>query len=55
VKKVSFIIPCHNEGGNILFMYEAVRKIINDIKKYNYEFIFVDNASTDNTLQILKI
>ncbi|MDR1433891.1 glycosyltransferase family 2 protein [Candidatus Endomicrobiellum devescovinae] len=54
MKKLSFIIPCYNEEKNILLMYDAVRKVINDIKKYNYEFIFVDNASTDNTLQILK-
>ncbi|MDR0617208.1 MAG: glycosyltransferase family 2 protein [Endomicrobium sp.] len=54
MKKVSFIIPCYNEEKNILLIYNAVKKIINDIKKYNYEFIFVDNASTDNTFQILK-
>jgi glycosyltransferase involved in cell wall biosynthesis len=54
MKKVSFVIPCYNEEKNILLIYNAVRKIINKIKKYNYEFIFVDNASTDNTLQILR-
>jgi glycosyltransferase involved in cell wall biosynthesis len=54
MKKVSLVIPCYNEEKNILLMYEAIRKVMNDIGKYNYEFIFVDNASTDNTLQILK-
>jgi glycosyltransferase involved in cell wall biosynthesis len=54
MKKISLVIPCYNEEQNILLMYDAVKKVVNDIKKYNYEFIFVDNASTDNTLQILK-
>ncbi|MDR0617757.1 MAG: glycosyltransferase family 2 protein [Endomicrobium sp.] len=54
MKKVSLVIPCYNEEKNILLMYEAIRKVMNDIGEYNYEFIFVDNASTDRTPQVLK-
>tara|TARA_B110000977_G_scaffold125183_1_gene160299 strand:+ start:1495 stop:2904 length:1410 start_codon:yes stop_codon:yes gene_type:complete len=48
-KKISFIIPCKNEGGNIKFFYE---KIINST--INAEFLFGNDNSSDNTLDEIK-
>ena len=56
MKKVSFIIPAFNEEGNINELYIQINKAINSLKDYKFEFIFVDNGSTDNTLkEILKL
>lgn len=54
MKKISICICCFNEQENVEAMYEVVKKQMETISKYNFEIIFADNASTDNTQQILK-
>jgi ribosome recycling factor len=49
--KLSIIIPCKNESGNILELYRLITDILGKIK---YELIFVDDGSNDDTLDILK-
>lgn len=54
-KVISILTPCYNEELNIRNCYEAVRTLFeNDLKEYDYEHIFSDNASTDKTVDILK-
>ena len=48
--KVSVIIPCYNEETTIQEILELVQIALNDIE---YEIILVDDASTDNTSQII--
>lgn len=56
MKKVSIGIPCYNEEKNVVFIYESIKKVINKIKKYDFELIFVDNGSLDKTRnQIVKV
>jgi len=52
--KVSVITACFNEEDNVALLYEKVREIFNELKEYEYEHIFIDNASTDSTVKILK-
>lgn len=57
LKKISLVIPVHNEEENIPIVYEEVKSILEKLfqmKGYNYEIIFVNDGSTDNTLEILK-
>lgn len=54
IKKISIITPCFNEEENIFFCYESVKKIFIDLNNYDYEHIFIDNASNDNSVPILK-
>ena len=48
--KISVIIPCYNEETTILKILELVQVALNDNE---YEIILVDDASTDNTAQII--
>ena len=48
-KLISIGIPSFNEELNVIPIYIALKKITEKIKKYNFEFIFVDNGSTDAT------
>ncbi|MFB3896712.1 MAG: glycosyltransferase family 2 protein [bacterium] len=50
--KISIVLPCFNEQGNIKVITE---KLIAILHKYSdYELIFVDDGSTDNSLSIIK-
>lgn len=51
---ISIMTACYNEEENIQGIYEAVKKEFEALPKYTYEHIFIDNASTDNTVTILK-
>ncbi len=53
-KTISVLTPCYNEAENVENLYLAVKKIFQDIGRYDYEHIFIDNCSTDRTVPILK-
>ncbi len=55
MKKISVVTICYNEEGNIREYYDQVVAIFNKLAdRYTYEIIIADNASTDNTPQILR-
>jgi len=53
-KKISIIVPCYNEEKNVLPAYHALTKVMSGCNKYNYELIFVDNGSLDDTKGNIK-
>ena len=56
MKKISFIIPCFNEEGNVIQLYKEVYEVTAPLTKYKFEFIFIENGSTDKTLNnLLKL
>lgn len=54
MKKISVLIPCFNEEENIVPIAECVIKELENLSSYDYELIFIDNASTDNTRNQIK-
>lgn len=54
MKKISILIPCYNESLNIRKMYSAVKKVMETLPQYDYEQLYIDNASKDNTWEIIK-
>jgi len=54
MKTISIITPCYNEEKNVAELYKEVKGVMAGIKGYEYEHIFIDNASKDNTVSILK-
>ena len=53
-KLISIVTPCFNEEDNVAKLYELVKDVIEGLDQYDYEHIFIDNASSDNTVEILK-
>ena len=55
---LSVIVPCYNEEAAIPFFYEEMKKIIGQFEtshpEVEFEFIFVDDGSTDNTVSVIK-
>ena len=54
MKTISVVTPCLNEEQNVLELYQRVRTVMAALPGYRYEHIFIDNASRDNTLAVLK-
>lgn len=52
MKKISIIIPCHNEEGNIKHLLEVLEKELTN-PEYNFEYLFIDDGSIDDTYQTL--
>ena len=48
---LSVVVPVFNEEKNITAFLQRIKPILD---KYDYEMIFIDDGSTDNTLQLLK-
>ncbi len=49
----SVVIPIHNEEDNILELYNRLSKVLKNVCE-NYEIIFVNDASSDKSLEIIK-
>lgn len=54
MKTISILTPCFNEEGNVENVYNQVKEVFKTLPKYNYEHVFIDNSSTDRTVEILK-
>jgi len=55
MKKISILIPCYNEEENVKPISEALVALIEkDLSEYDYEIVFIDNNSSDNTRPYLR-
>ncbi|PWF99794.1 glycosyltransferase family 2 protein [Levilactobacillus bambusae] len=57
MKKISLIVPCYNEEESVNLFYDTVTPVINAMsptEKIEPEYIFVNDGSSDHTLDILR-
>lgn len=54
MKKVSIVISAYNEEGNVAHLYEELDKEIKKVKNVEFEMLFVDDGSKDDTLARVK-
>lgn len=53
MKTISIVTPCYNEKENIEDLYERIQKAMQGLG-YEYEHIFIDNASSDGSIELLR-
>lgn len=53
-KLISIISPCYNEEDNVKELYERVRAEMERNSEFEFECVFIDNASNDATVELLK-
>ena len=53
-KKISILIPCYNEEKSLPLLYTALQKVVADSKSYDWEYLFINDGSRDNTLAVLE-
>ncbi len=55
MKRVSVLIPCYNEEENVVPMSRAIADMFeSNLTQYDYELVFIDNDSKDNTRQLIR-
>ena len=55
MKKISILIPCYNEEENVIPISKAIAEELGkSLPQYDYEIIFIDNDSKDNTRPLLR-
>ena len=54
MKKISIVIPAHNEEGNVALVHQKIKEVFNGLPYYDFEIIFVNDGSRDNTQEKLE-
>ena len=54
MKLISVVTPCYNEQDNVAECARVIKEVFDAHPEYEYEHIFIDNASTDATPDLLK-
>ena len=54
MKKISIIIPAYNEEESLPFLYERLERLMDSISNYEFEILFVNDGSKDNTINLIK-
>ena len=54
MKRITVVTPCYNEEENVREVYGQVKAVFAALPQYAYEHLFIDNASRDRTVAILK-
>jgi glycosyltransferase involved in cell wall biosynthesis len=52
-KLISYVFPIYNESGNIDLLYKTMSVLLKSVKNYDFEIIFVNDGSRDNSLEKL--
>lgn len=51
---ISIVSGCYNEEENVKELYQRIKAVFKNLPQYRYEIIFIDNASEDKTVEVLK-
>jgi polyisoprenyl-phosphate glycosyltransferase len=53
-KLITIVTPCYNEELNVHEVHRRLMEVASDLPEYRFEHLFIDNASTDRTVEILR-
>ena len=53
-KLITILTPCYNEEANVREVHQRVLALASSLPQYQFEHLFIDNASTDTTVNILR-
>ena len=54
MKKISILVPCYNEEASLPLLYQELKKLMDENTNYEWEILFVNDGSKDNTINIIK-
>src|SRR6516165_1195231 len=53
-KLITVLTPCFNEESNVRELHRRFMEVSAKLPEYHFEHLFIDNASTDRTVEILR-
>ena len=53
-KKVTILVPAYNEQEVLPMLYDRLKAIMDELSNYDFEILFVNDGSKDNTLKIIR-
>ena len=53
-EKISVIVPCYNEEESLPIFYKEITKVIKEMGNVEFELLFINDGSKDNTSNILR-
>jgi polyisoprenyl-phosphate glycosyltransferase len=53
-KLITIVSPCFNEEGNVREVHRRLRVMASQLPEYRFNFLFIDNASKDGTVRVLR-
>ena len=54
MKEITLIIPAYNEAESLKYLIERLDKVTSSTPKYKFNYLFINDGSTDDTLLLLK-
>ncbi len=54
MKKLSLVVPCYNEEESVNLFYQECERVFKTMSGLEFEYIFIDDGSKDNTLKLLR-
>jgi glycosyltransferase involved in cell wall biosynthesis len=51
---ISIVSGCYNEEENVQELYDRTIRVMESLPSYTFEFILIDNASQDRTVEVLR-
>ena len=54
MKRVSILVPCYNESESLPLLIKELDQVVSEHLQYLWEFLFVNDGSTDDTLRVLR-
>lgn len=54
MEKISIVVPCYYEEKSLPYFYKEINSVSQKMKEVEFEIIFVNDGSRDNTLNIIK-
>lgn len=53
-KRVSILVPCFNEEDSLSLFYKETKEVMDTLSQYDWELLFVNDGSKDETLSVIK-
>lgn len=51
---IAIVVPVYREAGNLPHLYERLETVIRQLPQYGWEYIFVNDGSPDDSMQVLR-
>lgn len=52
--EISIVVPCYNEEASLPLFYREITRVAAEMDYADFEFVFIDDGSEDNTLPTLR-